>query len=89
MHGGPTYCKFWFISVASSYDVRNGTYRLNINPRVHTVMVNVPIRDDKLIEGTEAFGAELFLYGYNKPYCLKLGKLSITTVLIKDGMYNL
>ena len=80
---------FWFISVASNYDVRTGIYRLNINPRVHTVIVNVPMKDDKLIEGTEAFGAQLIVHGYYKPYCLKLGKPSITTVLIKDGMYHL
>ena len=79
----------WFISVASSYDVKTGTYRLNFYSNIKYFTVNVPIRDDKWIEGTEAFGAKLFLYGYHKPYCLKLGKPSITTVLIKDGMYHL
>ena len=80
----------WFISVASSYDVKTGTAHLSFNSRVNTVIVNVPIKDDKLIEGTEAFGAKLFLhYGYYKPYCLKLGRPSLTTVFIKDGMYHL
>ena len=74
--------------VASSYDVRIGTYRLNFYSSVSTYTVKVAIRDDKLVEGTEAFGVQLILGGYRRPYCLKLGKPSVATVFIKDGTYT-
>ena len=80
---------FRFTFIASSYDVRTGTYRLNFYSNVNTYIVNVGIKDDKLMEGTEAFGAQLILDGYHRPYCLKLGRPSITTVFIKDGMHYL
>ena len=50
--------------------------------------MNIAIRDDKLVEGTETFGAQLVLGGYHRLHCLKLGKPSVTTVFIKDGMYT-
>ena len=56
---------------------------------MNTFTTSIAIKDDKLIEGTEAFGAQLILGGYHRPYCLKLGKPSVTTVFIKDGMYCL
>ena len=84
---GTTYVFAYF--VASSHDVRSGTYHLKFYSTVNAFIVNVAIRDDKWIEGTEAFGAQLILDGYRKPYCIKLGKPSVTTVFIKDGMYTL
>ena len=72
--------------VASSYDVRTGTYGLKFYPGVNTIIVKIAIRDDRWMEGTEAFGVQLILGGYHRPYCLKLGKPSVTTVFIKDGM---
>ena len=84
---GTTYLFVYF--VASSHDVRSGTYRLKFYSSVNTYTVKVAIRDDKWIEGPEAFGVQLLLDGYRKPYCLKLGKPSIATVFIKDGTYTL
>ena len=69
--------------------MRTGTYHLNFYSNVNTFTTSIAIKDDKLIEGTEAFGAQLILGGYHRPYCLKLGKPSVTTVFIKDGMYCL
>ena len=84
--GGATCLLLYF--VASSYDVRTGTYGLKLYPNVSTIIVKIAIRDDKWMEGTEAFGVQLILGGYRRPYCLKLGKPSVTTVIIKDGMYT-
>ena len=79
-------CYFVYF-VASSNDVRTGTYRLKFYFSVSTYTVKVAIRDDKLVEGTEAFGVQLILYDYHRPCCLKLSKPSVATVFIKDGMY--
>ena len=84
--GGATCLLLYF--VASSYDVRTGTYGLKFYPGVNTIIVKIPIKDDRWMEGTEAFGAQLVLGGYHRLHCLKLGKPSVTTVFIKDGMYT-
>ena len=68
--------------------MRTGTYGLKFYPGVNTIIVKIAIRDDRWMEGTEAFGVQLILGGYHRPYCLKLGKPSVTTVFIKDGMYT-
>ena len=80
-------CYFVYF-VANSYDVRTGTYRLNFYSSVSTLTVKVAIRDDKLVEGLEAFGVQLILYDYCRPCCLKLGVPSVTTVFIKDDTYT-
>ena len=69
--------------------MRTGTYHLNFYSSVNTFTMNIAIKDDKLVEGTEAFGAQLVLDSYRRPYCLKLGEPSVATVFIKDGMYTL
>ena len=68
--------------------MRTGTYHLNFYSSVNTFTMNITIKDDKLVEGTEAFGAKLVLGGYHRLHCLKLGEPSLTTVFIKDGMYT-
>ena len=73
--------------VASTYDVRTGTYSVVFNAGVNTITVKIPIKDDKLIEGTEAFGVQLIVPDHHIKNGLKLGKPSIATVLIKDGTY--
>ena len=79
---------FWHIIVANIDDVRTGVYRLVIYPHVSVGTVRVGIiKDDKLVEGTEAFGVQLILPSYHKRIGLKLGNISNAIVLIKDGMF--
>jgi len=50
------------------------------------VYIKVRIFDDKLLEGTEAFGVQLSIPNHHKENGVKLGDPSHTTVFIKDGM---
>lgn len=79
------------ILAASSDDVKTGVNRLVFYPDERSVIaVRVRIRDDKLVEGTEAFGVQLSVPDHHKLNGVKLGNLSLATVFIKDGMfYNL
>ena len=56
---------------------------------MNTKTFRIGITDDKLVEGTEAFGAQLFLPDHHNSKCLKLGDTSVTTVFIHDGTYVL
>ena len=73
--------------VASSHDVWTGRYLVVFNAGVNTKTFRIGITDDKLVEGTEAFGAQLFVPDHHKDKCLKLGDTSVTTVYIHDGMF--
>ena len=73
--------------VASSYDVWPGTYAIVFNPGVDSRTVRNKIRNDTLVEGTEAFGAQLIVPSHQKSKGLKLGNNSIATVFINDGMF--
>ena len=74
-------------SVASSYDVGPGTYTVAFNPGVDSRTVRIKIRNDNLVEGTEAFGVQLIVPNHYKSKGLKLGNNSIATVFINDGMF--
>lgn len=73
------------IPVASSADVRTGLYRLIFYPNKNSIKVKIAIRDDKLVEGTEAFGVQLIVPDHHKRNGLRLGNPSHATVFIKDG----
>ena len=73
--------------VASSYDVGPGTYAIVFNPGVNSRTVRIKIRNDNLVEETEAFGVQLIVPSYHKSKGLKLGNNSVATVFIKDGMF--
>ena len=83
------YVPFWYI-VANSDDVKDGLYLLVFNPGVNSRTIRAGIiNDDKLVEGTEAFGLILSVPKHHKPNGLKLGKISVVTVFIRDGMFSL
>ena len=73
--------------VASSYDVWTGTGVVDFNPGVNSKTIGIKIRNDNLVEGTEAFGVRLIVPYHHKSKGLKLGNISIATVFIKDGMF--
>jgi len=74
------------ILAASSDDVLTGVYRLVFYPGVNSITIRVKIRDDLLVEGTEAFGVQLIVPDHHKAN-VKLGNPSLATVFIKDGTY--
>ena len=55
-------------------------------PHVSVIRVKIPIRDDKLVEGTEAFGVKLIVPDHHKANGVGLGNPSIAIVFIRDGM---
>ena len=73
--------------VASIYDVWTGTGVVVFNPGVNSKTIRIKIRNDNLVEGTEAFGVQLSVPNHHKSKGLKLGNISIATVFIKDGMF--
>ena len=73
--------------VASSYDVQPETYAIVFNHSVNSRTVRIKIRNDNLVEGTEAFGVQLIVPSHHKSKGLKLGNNSVATVFIKDGMF--
>ena len=75
------------IVVASSNDVRTGVHRLFFHPDNSAAVVRVRIIDDELVEGSEAFGVRLIVPDHHKVNGVKLGKLSLAKVVIKDGMF--
>lgn len=75
--------------VASSDDVKIEVNRLVFYPDESVSTVIVRIADDKLVEGTEAFGVQLVVPDHHKHNGVKLGNPSLATVFIKDGMCDL
>ena len=73
------------IPLANSDDVRTGNYRLIFYPHVNVIRVKIAIRDDKVVEGTEAFGVKLIVPNYHKANGVRLGNPSVATVFIRDG----
>ena len=75
------------ISVASSDDVKTGVYHLVVYPGVSAVIIKIGIKDDYIVEGTEAFGVQLTV-PYHHKASVKLGTPSLANVFIKDGMFS-
>ena len=49
--------------------------------------VKIKIRNDKLVEETEAFGVQFIIPDNHKLKGLKLGNISVATVFINDGTF--
>ena len=72
--------------VASTHDVRPTRYLVVFHAGVNSKTFKIAIKDDELVEGTEAFGAKLIIPDHHKSKCLRLGDISVTRVYIIDGM---
>ena len=70
---------------ASKTDVQTGIFLEVVPPHMSVIYIKVGIFDDKLVEGTEAFGVQLSLPDHHKANGVKLGDPSRATVFIKDG----
>jgi len=71
--------------VASNADLQTGVFYAYAPANQNVVYIKVRIFDDKLLEGTEAFGVQLSIPDHHKANGVKLGNLSRATVFIKDG----
>ena len=60
--------------------------KLIFNAGVNSLTLKVRLYDDKLVEGTEAFGVQLIIPDHHVANGVKLGNPSLATVFIKDGM---
>ena len=67
--------------------MNTGVHRLIFYPDNSAIFVRVRIIDDKLVEGSEAFGAQLIVPDHHKLNGVKLGSPSLAKVAIKDGTY--
>jgi len=56
-----------------------------VNSNVATV--KIPIYNDKIVEGTEAFAVTLNISNYYKDRYVVYGDPSLTKVIIDDGQY--
>ena len=70
---------------ASKTDVQTGTFLEIVPPHMSVINVKVYVFDDKLVEGTEAFGVQLSIPDHHKANGVKLGDPSSATIFIKDG----
>ena len=52
---------------------------------MNVIRVKIAIRDDKVVEGTEAFGVKLIVPNHHKANGVRLGNPSVTIVFIRDG----
>ena len=64
-------------------------HRLIFYPDNSAFFIRVRIVDDKLVEGSEAFGAQLIVPDHHKINGVKLGSPSLAIVTIKDGAFPL
>ena len=70
---------------ASSADVQTGVFFAYVPGNQNVIYIKVRIFDDKLVEGTEAFGVQLSIPDHHKANGVKLEDPSRATVFIKDG----
>ena len=75
-----------FTFIASTHDLDTVEKKLIFNTGVNAINLKVRIYDDKLLEGTEAFGVRLIVSDHHR---LKLCNPFHVTVFIKDGTFNL
>jgi len=69
----------------SGTDVQTGVFFAYVPGNQNVVDIKVRIFDDKLLEGTEAFGVQLSIRDHHIENGVRLGDPSHATVFIKDG----
>ena len=65
--------------------MQTGVFFVYVPANQNVILIKIRIVDDKLVEGTEAFGVQLYIPDHHKANGVKLGDPSRVTVLIKDG----
>ena len=71
---------------ASSYDFEESIQIVQFQPKQSTATVYIKIKDDNLVESTEAFQVAIFIPYYLYLKGIRFGSPSIAKVFIKDGM---
>jgi len=81
-------CEFIYMQfyiAANSRDFKIGEYKLYFPVNSNVATVKIPIYNDKIVEGTEAFAVTLNISNYYKSRNVDYGDPSLTKVIIDDG----
>jgi len=74
-----------FYIAANSKDFTVGNYGLYFPVNSNVATVKIPIKNDQIVEGTEAFEVDLYIANYYKGRNVDYGDPSVTKVIIDDG----
>ena len=77
-----------FYITANSKDFKVGQYKLYFPVHYNEATVKIPIYNDYIVEGTEAFAVSLYIPEYRNRY-VEYGKPFLAKVIIDDGQYNI
>ena len=74
-----------FYTAANSYDFKVGEYKLYFPVNYNVATVKIPIYNDYIVEGTEAFAVSLYISEYYRNRYVKHGDPFLIKVIIDDG----
>ena len=74
-----------FYTIASSKDFKVGEYKLYFPVSSDVATVKIPIYNDYIVEGTEAFAVNLYIPDYYRNRYVDFGDPFLTKVIIEDG----
>ena len=74
-----------FHPAASGRDFKVGEYNLDFPVKSNVATVKIPIYDDYIVEGTEAFAVNLYIPDYYRNRYVDHGDPFLTKVIIDDG----
>ena len=72
-------------AAASGKDFKVGEYKLYFPVKSDVATVKIPIYDDYIVEGTEAFAVNLYIPDYYRDRYVDYGDPFLTKVIIDDG----
>ena len=72
-------------TTANSRDFKVGEYKLNFSVHSNVATVKIPIYNDYIVEGTEAFAVNLYIPEYYRNRYVNYGDPFLTKVIIDDG----
>ena len=74
-----------FHATASGKDFKIGEYKLYFSIKSNVATVKIPIYDDYIVEGTEAFAVNLYIPEYFRDRYVDYGDPFLAKVIIDDG----
>ena len=74
-----------FHAIASGTDFKVGEYKLYFPVKSNVATVKIPIYNDYIVEGTEAFAVNLYIPEYYRNRYVDYGHSFLTKVIIEDG----
>ena len=74
-----------FCTTANGRDFKVGEFKLYFPVSSNVATVKIPIYNDYIVEGTEAFAVDLYISDYYRNRYVGYGKPFRTKVIIDDG----